>query len=172
MVAAQPSIAPIGHGQTGAMGIPLDRARLSRGVSAGPAGKLMSLALVLLGVALAMAFTFRAAVFAQLGYEVASLTEELAAVENEHRRLKLEIARLTDLERVEREAMRLGLVRPAEVRLVALGPEPPGPSLAEARRARLDARPGMGREVGWFERAGTWLARLIMGGGPADAQIR
>lgn len=86
---------------------------------------------------------------AHLGYTIVEMKAELRALEAESQRLELEIARLSSLERVEREAAeRLGMCRADEVRKVALAVRPAEPEI-----------PGEITEDFW-----TTLAGSILGG--------
>lgn len=74
--------------------------------------------LVICLVSLALLITARQAEVARVGYEIVALKKELAALEAEYQRLDVEVARLQSFERIEAAALKLGMKRPAEVRLV------------------------------------------------------
>lgn len=77
---------------------------------------------VLLGLAALALFTAsRYAAVAQVGYEIGSMKAELRRLEAEREQLELKVAQLSSLARIEGEARsRLGMVSPAEQRLVAV----------------------------------------------------
>ncbi len=80
----------------------------------------VNLALLILAVFLGLFVTSRYTVMAEMGYRLAEMEEAVAALQEENRRLKLEVARLEAPERIERVAReRLGMYRPNEVRYYA-----------------------------------------------------
>ena len=79
---------------------------------------LVVVALVAGTMCLALIVAARQAAVAKVGYEIVDLRKELAELQTQNQRLEGQVARLQSLERVESEAMKLGMKKPDNARLV------------------------------------------------------
>ncbi|MEW6243076.1 MAG: cell division protein FtsL [Bacillota bacterium] len=120
--------------------------------------------LLVLVVFVALVITSRHATIAHLGYSIVSAREELRMLQAESQRLELEVARLQSLQRIESAAVtRLGMVKPAEIRLVAI-------TRTEPVRVEEPVQAGAGFFARLAQSLSSFTRWLAMGDSKAEAR--